>query len=108
MNIHANLTPLFLLFNFQLISANALVKYFMRKILLDFLTLWPCCSEAVISVSAGIECVHPHIHRQNVTQTHATDLFLVDLLLSNSYKGKIPLCGGHVAYDSYISLTYFF
>lgn len=97
-NIHVNLTPLSLLFNDQLIE-NILMKYFMRRILLDFLTLWPCCTEAVwlvsslvvISVSAGIECVHPHIHTQKISQTHATDLFLVNLLLSNSYISKIPL-----------------
>lgn len=71
----------------------------MRKILLDFFTLWPCSTEAVglvnslvvISVSAGIECVHPHIHTHKRFHKHATYLFLVDLLLSNSYKGKIPL-----------------
>lgn len=82
---------------FQFIE-NTLLKYFMRRILWDFLTLRPCCTEAVgllsslvvISVSAGIGCVHPQIHTQKISQTHATNLFWVDLLLSSS-QAKIPL-----------------
>lgn len=46
-------------------------------------------SLVVISVSAGISFVHTHTDTHNISQTHATNLFLVDLFLSNS-KAKPP------------------
>ncbi len=86
-NIHVNLTP-FLSFSIISLLKIFLWSFFMRRILLDFLTLWPCYT---VGLSAGIECVNPHIHTQNISQTHATDLFLVNLLLSKSYISKILL-----------------